>query len=153
MVGKHNGKRHSPISLEVIWATKQWEKLVFTFLLAIKEVNIMLCATYFYNKTTISMLQFRKELSQELIYNNLLIADKENEAKRVTKASKDLANELVKIPRKMKAKGSRMVKTAMDYSQYKCIGCKKKVQTYCKCYLGVIYCPEHYAKQIADINI
>jgi hypothetical protein len=98
------------------------------------------------------MLQFRKELSKELIYNNLLKEEEETEAKRVTRASKHLVHELVKIPRKMKFKGSRMVKAAMDYGQYKCIGCKKKVRTYCKCSPGVIYCPEHYAKHIVEIN-
>jgi hypothetical protein len=73
-------------------------------------------------KTTTSILQFRKELSKELIYNNLLQQEEELEAKRVTRALKHLAHELVKFPRKMK------FKAAIDYGQYKCIGCKKIVQ-------------------------
>ena len=38
-VDDHNGKRHSPISLEVVWATKRWANMVFAFLLSITEVN------------------------------------------------------------------------------------------------------------------
>jgi Transposase IS4 len=47
MVDDHNSRRHSPISLEATWATKTWENRVFTFLLAITEVNINLANTYF----------------------------------------------------------------------------------------------------------
>ena len=38
-VDDHNGKQHSPISLEVVWATKRWVNRVFAFLLSITEVN------------------------------------------------------------------------------------------------------------------
>ena len=38
-VDDHNGKRHSPICLEYVWATKRWAHRPFSFLLAISEVN------------------------------------------------------------------------------------------------------------------
>ena len=38
-VDDHNGKQHSPISLEVVWATKRFVNRVFAFLLSITEVN------------------------------------------------------------------------------------------------------------------
>jgi hypothetical protein len=152
IVDDHNAKRHAPISLEVVFATKQWERRVFTFLLAVTEVNVMLAATYFYNKPVTSMLQFRKEYSKELIYNNEMMKEQKNDEKRVTRASAQYVHELCKIPKGKKFKGSRLVKSAMEYGQYKCIGCKRKVRTYCKCSLGVIYCPEHYAKHILEVN-
>lgn len=152
MVDDHNAKRHQPISLEVVWATKEWEKRVFDFLLAITEVNVMLAAVYFYNKTQPSQLQFRKEFSKELIYNNLIMKEVEDNEKRGTRSSNQLIHELVKIPKQMKFKGSRMVKSKMEYGQYKCVGCPKKVRTYCKCSPGVIYCSEHYAQHKVEIN-
>ena len=41
-VDDHNATRHSPISLEVEWATKWWPNRVFAFLLSVTEVNAML---------------------------------------------------------------------------------------------------------------
>ena len=38
-VNDHNAKRHSPISIEVVWATKWWPNHVFAFLFVITEVN------------------------------------------------------------------------------------------------------------------
>ena len=46
-VDDHNGKRHSPISLEVVWATKRWANRVFAFLLSITEVNCFLAQSHF----------------------------------------------------------------------------------------------------------
>ena len=37
-VNDHNNKRHSPISLEVVWGTKYWPNHVFAFLLAVTKV-------------------------------------------------------------------------------------------------------------------
>ena len=45
-VDDHNAKRHSPISIEVVWATKHWPNRVFCFLLSITEVNCFLAETY-----------------------------------------------------------------------------------------------------------
>ena len=38
-VDDHNAKWHSPISIEVVWATKRWPNRVFCFLLSITKVN------------------------------------------------------------------------------------------------------------------
>ena len=43
----HNGQQHSPISLEVVWATKRWADMVFAFLLSITEVNCFLAQLHF----------------------------------------------------------------------------------------------------------
>ena len=43
----HNAKWHSPISIEVVWATKQWPNRVFCFLLSITEANCFLAEGYF----------------------------------------------------------------------------------------------------------
>ena len=46
-VDNHNNKRHSPISLEAVWGTKYWPNSVYSFLLAVTEVNVNLAAQYF----------------------------------------------------------------------------------------------------------
>ena len=60
-VDDHNGKRHSPISLEETWGTKWWPNRVFSFLVAVTEVNAKLNMEYFAqdpNKKNIPMLTF-----------------------------------------------------------------------------------------------
>ena len=68
-VDDHNGKRHSPISMEVVWATKHWPIRVFAFLLSISEVNCSLAETQFTSRHTDSLLSYRKKLAYELIEN------------------------------------------------------------------------------------
>ena len=46
-VDDDNAKRHSPISIEVVWATKQWPNHVFAFHFAITEVNCFLSESHF----------------------------------------------------------------------------------------------------------
>jgi len=50
IVDDHNAKRHSPISLEMSWATKWWPNRVFAFLLAITEINVYACKEFVFEK-------------------------------------------------------------------------------------------------------
>jgi hypothetical protein len=47
-VDDHNNARHSPISLEESINTKDWKIRVFTFILAVVEVNARLAHSLFY---------------------------------------------------------------------------------------------------------
>jgi hypothetical protein len=59
VIDDHNSKCHSPISLEVTWATKWWPHRVFAFLLAIiMEVNVLLASVHFGGYMKTSMLNF-----------------------------------------------------------------------------------------------
>jgi hypothetical protein len=68
-IDDHNAKRHSPISIEETWATKWWPNRVFSFLLAVTEVNSKLAHEYFSEdpKQKTSMLDFRQKLAEEMI--------------------------------------------------------------------------------------
>ena len=68
-VDDHNGKRHSPISLEVVWGTKWWQNCVFAFLLAVMEVNVNLAMTYFLGQEVTGQIVFRSKLAHTLIHN------------------------------------------------------------------------------------
>ena len=66
----HNNKQHSPISLEVVWGTKYWPNHVFSFLLAVTEVNVNLAAQYFGGMKQVGQIEFRKLLAKTLIFNS-----------------------------------------------------------------------------------
>ena len=68
-VNDHNGKRHSPISLEVFWGTKWWLNRVFAFVLAVTEVNVNLAMTYFLGQEVTGQIAFRSKLAHTLIHN------------------------------------------------------------------------------------
>ena len=68
-VDDHNGKRHSPIHLEVVWGTKWWHNHVFAFLLAVTQVNVNLLMTYFLGQEVTGQIAFRSKLSHTLIHN------------------------------------------------------------------------------------
>ena len=68
-VDNHNAKRHSPISLEVVWATKWWPNRVFAFILSVTEVNAMLAYKHFCKEEVDGMLGFRKLFAEVLVCN------------------------------------------------------------------------------------
>ena len=74
-VDDHNVKGHSPISLEVVWATKRWPNRVFVFLLGITEVNYFLAKKQFTSQKSESMMDFRKSLAYESIENNFIVQE------------------------------------------------------------------------------
>ena len=57
-VDDHNAKWHSPISIEVVWATKRRPNRVFCFLLSVTEVNCFLAESYSSGQKSDSMLDF-----------------------------------------------------------------------------------------------
>jgi Transposase IS4 len=57
-VDDHNARRHYPISFERIWGSKFWAERVFSFLLAVTEINVLLAYRYFYKKDIASTLIF-----------------------------------------------------------------------------------------------
>ena len=68
-INDHNNKRHSPISLEVVWAMTYRPNHVFAFLLSTTEVNINLAAMYFSRQQQMGQIKFQKLLAKTLILN------------------------------------------------------------------------------------
>ena len=65
-VDDHNNLHHSPISLEESVSTKDWKIRVFTFIIAIVEVNGRLAWSRFGEKPTITQIEeFRRHLAKE----------------------------------------------------------------------------------------
>ena len=144
-IDDHNAKRHSPISLEQVWATKRWENRVFAFLLAVTEVNTKLAMEYFYSQEKSSQIDFRKQLAFSLIYNNE-IQQEVSPSKRRRKSAGCGEHVLMSLPCGMKFSGSKLVTAQTEYPQRRCATCKKvKCRTYCLCNPGEHLCKECYA--------
>lgn len=153
IVDDHNARRHSPISLEETWATKRWANRVFAFLLSITEINIMLAATFFYGKKKTATLDFRKEFSKELIYNKYVTQEQREEQesrRRSQRLALNVEHKLLHLPKNKKFCGAKFVTSSINYPQFKCSGCPKRIRTYCQCTRGVYLCKECYARHVAS---
>ena len=110
-VNDHNAKRDSPISIEVVWAAKQWPNLVFAFLFAITEVNCFLSQSHFTSRKHDSMMDYRKELANELIENQYLVQVDLAEKQRSARIQQEISHGLVLLPSFQNFSGKRMVKS------------------------------------------
>ena len=69
-VDDHNTEKHSPINLEYVWTIKVWPHCLFSFLLAITEVNTNLAEAYLTQKEAPRLqLEFQKLLAKDIINN------------------------------------------------------------------------------------
>ena len=147
-VNDHNNKRHSPISLEVIWATKFWPNRVFAFLLGVTEVNVNLAATYFCGQEPTGQIEFRMLLAKTLIYNTYYDEDDDKMPDKKWK-HRESGHCLVTLPKNKKFLGPRIVSANSEYPQHKCVSCSKRVRTYCLCSPGVYRCAECFGYHLA----
>lgn len=156
VVDDHNNNRHSGISIEETWLTHRWENRVFAFLLAISEVNAFLAFKYFiWSKTdTTTLLQFRKCLARELIFNDILVQEKVAQEKRSDQGTGGLCHMIKSAPKKArKYDGAKWILDAKKtYQQYTCItkGCKKMVRTYCSCSPGHWRCTDCFIGHVTE---
>ena len=97
-VDDHNGKQHSPISLEGVWATKRWPNRVFAFLMSITEVNCYLAESYFTSRKSNSMLDFRKSLLHQLIENEYFDQEAESQLRRSSRIQEGIGHGLMSLP-------------------------------------------------------
>ena len=152
----HNNLRHGLPSIEDSWATHRWECRVFSFILAITEVNAFLALWYvtFANGTIPgcpSLLVFRRRLAWQLIRNSWIVA--EEEAARDVHISS--VHKLLTAPKKAKKYHNRRwyCTAARDYQQYKCThGCGRKIRTYCACTPGKWVCYQCFPEHVATMD-
>ena len=151
-VDDHNGKRHSPISLEVVWATKRWANRVFAFLLSITEVNCFLAESHFMDRKSGSMLEFRKQLAYKLIESDYLEKEEAAMCRRSIRIQEGIGHGLLSLPPFKKFVGTKVVTSMSKYPQKKCNYCKREVRTYCRCTPGVHLCSHCLAEHIHDAD-
>ena len=147
-VDDHNGKRHSPISLEVVWGTKWCPNRVFAFLLTVTEVYVNLGMTYLLGQEVTGQIAFRIKLAHTLIHNRHYNDEEDMSpvirSKRQQRVPGHATHELLTLAKRKKFDGGRIVESESSYPQHKCNGCSKKIHTNCKCTPGVYRCRECY---------
>lgn len=144
-VDDHNSKRMDPISLEETWNTTRWPCCVYSFLLAITEVNVFLCDKNHNGAYHSSYIAFRKQFAKELIFNEYLVPEGESPRRTSARRAHLHTHELLTLPpnKKFRQDGA-MVHSDTTYAQRKC-ACGNRVRTYCKCSPGLHRCAECYA--------
>ena len=66
-----NNRRHDPIGLEEVWATKWWPMWQFTFICGVVEVNACYSKARGQCKAPVLQLNFCRKLAQQLLENTL----------------------------------------------------------------------------------
>ena len=157
IVDDHNGLRHMYPSLEQIWVTHRWPTRVFTFLLALSEINTYLAFRFFVwsKEERIGLMEFRSKLGWALIHNACVDKD-EAIRSRKRKRSKISAHVLTNAPTHAKKfTGGKWDKSAKyKYQQYICRAakCKKPVRTYCVCSVGEWLCQTCFTVHVIDAD-
>ncbi|KAI2500665.1 Transposase IS4 [Fragilaria crotonensis] len=153
-VDDHNNARHSPISLEESINTKDWKIRVFTFILAVVEVNARLAHSYFSQSDTLSQLEFRRLLAKELMEFSFVVNT--GTRKRTRRSMEPVASVCGVETAPVYAgnwTGTQWQFLSTKYPQHICktVGCKKRIRTYCKCMIGFWMCPACIGMHIAQI--
>ena len=137
-VDDHNNLRHALPSVEDTWVTKRWECRVFSFILAITEINAFLALRYFvFGNDTIkgcpTLLVFRRRLAWQLINNPWIRQEQQVSDERVWPGA---IHRLITAPdhaRKWSG-GTFICDANQKYQQHFCSGkCGKRIRTYCAC--------------------
>ena len=150
-IDDHNNLRHSLPSIEGTIMTTRWELRVFSFLLAVSEVNAFLTYRFFCKPDKIPTLQeFRHKLAWQLIKNRWVMEQDEDEQQEVC-----AVHQLMKAPpHATKYARGRWVCTAkLRYQNYPCTfkNCgnpPKRVKTYCSCHIGKWICQYCHAAHV-----
>ena len=142
----HNSNRHSLISLEESINTKDWKIRVFTFILAVVEVNSRLLAYQLFTKSdSLSHLQFRRMLAKELM--DFLFVVSNRDKKKRSRRSIDAVAPICGV---LEWNGSPSQVSTQNTSA-KLLGCNKRIRTYCKCMKGFRLCPACVGMHIAQV--
>ena len=160
LIDDHNNLRHQSPSLEETWVTHRWPNRVFSFILAVAEVNAFVAFRFFVwqprGKKELTLTQFRRKLALELIYNEYLKEDEEKKDKKSSwlKKNRDTDHGLCTAPcHARRWLGKKWDKTAADkYQRYTCTshGCARRTRTYCACMVRVWLCQSCYKEHVVD---
>ena len=137
-----HAKRHSPISLEVVWATKWWPNRVFAFILPVTEVNAMLAYKHFckYKKVDGMLGAFRKLLAEVLLCSNPYYKEEESPGK-FSRLTKNSEHRVFRLPKGNAFSDQRLwMLTVFPSPKYMFRLQRRKTRTWCICSMGVYHC-------------
>jgi len=130
--------------------THRWENRVFTFLLAVTEVNIYCAKRHFEwnGKNTMTLHKFRKQLAFALIENDYLKREVA-EGERARKCRTRKKHEYLRAPPyKSHIKNGRWVSSKAKYQCHRCRvnKCSHQILHYWKSKENFWLCKEHFNK-------
>ena len=153
-VDDHNNRSHSPISLEESINTIDWKIRVFTFILAMVEVNSRLAYQYFTQSDSLSPLQFRRMLAKELMDFSCVVnrGNKKRSSRSVDAVAPICGVDMATVYA-TSWNGTEWTYLSSKYPQHICktVGCNKRIRTYCKCMRGFCLCPACVRMHIAQV--
>lgn len=148
MVDDNNNCRMQPIAIERTWLTNWWPDRCFAFLLGVSMVNAQKAFEHFGHHKQDEVLQFRRKLAKELIYNPWLPTDDNDGRNRTVKRFKHSSLstcKLIQIPKNHEFRGVDLIKSNSSYNQKRCKCGTARTRTYCRCTPGIHLCSECYA--------
>ena len=154
VVDNHNGLRHMKPSIEQIWKTRRWAVRVFSFLLAVSEVNTYLAFKFFvWNKEEkMDFMTFRSKLAWSLIRNTYLQSQQSPQNKESKRKRKVNEHKYTTAPPHAKKyhRGKWELSAKQRFQQHRCgvKGCTQRTRKYCKCAIGDWLCESHYCEHI-----
>ena len=156
-VDDHNNLCHSPISLEDSVCTKDWKIRVFTFIIAIVEVNGRLAWSRFGEKPTITQIEeFRRLLAKERLDFSFQARGRRRRPDDYLCRSVCCEETAPKFAGHWT--GTEWTRLNTMYAQHVCktFNCNKRVRTYCRCKVGFWMCSVcigiHIASRDNDIE-
>lgn len=155
-VDDHNNLRHSPMSLEASLSTKDWKIRVFTFILALVEVNARLAYVNFSGSEPLNQIEFRCKLAKELLDYSYQVRGR----RRVHEGLCACICGDESAPRFAgQWTGTEWTQLATMYPQHVCktYNCTRRIRAYCRCEIGFWMCPTcigiHIASQENDNRV
>ena len=127
---------------------KYWPNCVFSFLLAVTEVNVNLAAQYFGGMKQVGQIKFRKLLAKTLIFNSYYDDETDNTPEKKQKQC-DSGHCLIMLHKGGKFLGMQIIMANSKYLQHKCNTCSKRGHTYCMCSPGIYQCAECFSYHLA----
>ena len=151
----HNSKRHDcgtkhGLSLEETWRTTNWSLRVFSFIIAVCEVNAYLAMKYF-GELSCTQLEFRRRLAHDLVFNGEDVDGALTRSLTVPIETKDLEHNLITVPKYSKwVDGSWKKVFNREYQQVTCntFNCTRRVRTMCTCSPSIFRCNQCYTMHL-----
>jgi len=154
-----NNRRHDPIGLEDVWATKWWPHRQFTFVCSVAEVNALNAKARGRNVPAEAGLTFRRKLAEQMLKNEINDSGRVSHSPirscRKRKRSELVEHKLEKKPvytGKYDASSKSWRKVKTKYLKIKCYYCPKEVRTYCPCNKQIILCGDCFGKHTVMVE-
>ena len=151
-----NNRRHDPIGLEDVWATKWWPTRQFTFICSVAEVNAVNSRARARKGKTDPQLTFRRNLALDMLENKIGLTKEPINSPIKTRRQRKVPGHCKKTRPTFSGKWDSVkgkwkhVRT--EYMRLDCAVCKKSTRTYCVCNPSVSLCERCYYDHETDHN-